>query len=51
MDRKIPDFDFDFTPIGQAIKEARMEIFDTRTDGQICVTTDGRGGYSVHTFY
>ena len=24
MDRKIPDFDFDFTPIGQAIKEARM---------------------------
>ena len=25
MDRKIPDFDFDFTPIGQAIKEARMD--------------------------
>ena len=24
MDRKIPDFDFDFTPIGQAIKEARV---------------------------
>ena len=24
MDRKMPDFDFDFTPIGQAIKEARM---------------------------
>ena len=24
MDRKIPNFDFDFTPIGQAIKEARV---------------------------
>lgn len=24
MDRKIPNFDFDFTPIGQAIKKARM---------------------------
>ena len=24
MGRKIPDFDFDFTPIGQAIKEARV---------------------------
>ena len=23
MDRKIPNFDFDFTPIGQAIKESR----------------------------
>ena len=35
----------------QRIEEAGMEIFDTREDGQICVTTDGRGEYSVHTFY
>ena len=33
------------------IEEAGMEIFDTRTSGQICITTDGRGSYSVHTFY
>ena len=33
------------------IEEAGMEIFDTRRDGQICVSTDGRERYSVHTFY
>ena len=33
------------------IKEAGMEILDTRRDGQISVTTDGRGRYLIHTFY
>ena len=33
------------------IENAGMEIRDTRKDGQITVTTDGRGRYSVHTFY
>ena len=35
----------------QRILGAGMEIYDTREDGQITVTTDGRGQYSVHTFY
>jgi len=33
------------------IREAGMDILDTRKDGQISVTTDGRGEYLVHTFY
>ena len=33
------------------IMNAGMDIADTRKAGQISVTTDGRGGYSVHTFY
>ena len=33
------------------IREAGMEIFDTRRDGQISVITDGRGKYLIHTFY
>jgi competence protein ComEC len=33
------------------IMNAGMDILDTRKDGQISVTTDGRGEYSVHTFY
>lgn len=33
------------------IEEAGMEIYDTKTDGQISVTTDGRQRYSIHTFY
>lgn len=33
------------------ITEAGIEIFDTRKSGQITVTTDGDGRYSVHTFY
>ncbi len=33
----------------QRITEAGMEIYDTRTDGQICITTDGRGRYSLET--
>ena len=33
------------------IEDAGMDIYDTRRDGQICVTTDGRGRYSIHTFY
>ena len=33
------------------LREAGMEILDTRRDGQISVTTDGRGEYLVHTFY
>ena len=33
------------------ILNAGMDILDTRKDGQISVTTDGRGEYSVHTFY
>lgn len=30
--------------------KAGMRIFDTRIDGQISITTDGSGEYSVHTF-
>ena len=33
------------------LREAGMEILDTRRDGQISVTTDGRGEYLVNTFY
>jgi competence protein ComEC len=33
------------------LKNAGMVILDTRKDGQISVTTDGRGEYLVHTFY
>ena len=48
----ITDLDFEEQNIEKLMaKEAGMEIFDTREDGQICVTTDGRGEYSVHTFY
>ena len=35
----------------ERLEEAGMRIYDTRKDGQICVTTDGRRGYSVQTFY
>ena len=35
----------------ERLLEAGMEIWDTREDGQITVTTDGRGTYSIHTFY
>ena len=33
------------------LKNAGMVILDTRKDGQISVSTDGRGEYLVHTFY
>ena len=33
------------------IEEAGMDIYDTKRDGQISVTTDGRRSYSIHTFY
>ncbi len=33
------------------LREAGMEILDTRRDGQISVTTAGKGEYLVHTFY
>ena len=35
----------------ERLEEAGMEIYDTRKAGQICVTTDGRGRYSIETFY
>ena len=31
--------------------KAGMRILDTRRDGQIRIVTDGKGGYSIHTFY
>jgi competence protein ComEC len=33
------------------LRKAGMQIWDTRSDGQIRVVTDGRGAYRVHTFY
>lgn len=35
----------------ERLLEAGMEILDTREGGQITVTTDGRGTYSIDTFY
>ena len=35
----------------ERLEEAGMEIYDTRKAGQICLTTDGRGRYSIETFY
>ena len=42
---------FFLSKISSRVAEAGMEIFDTRKSGQITVTTDGDGRYSVHTFY
>ena len=33
------------------LKKSGMRILDTRQDGQIRIVTDGKGVYSVHTFY
>ena len=35
----------------ERLMKAGMRILDTRRDGQIRIVTDGKGGYSIHTFY